>query len=88
MSGVQEHNGENLLNISGRDPGDFARKALRKLFTSDELATSVLPSRYDHLYLKKPLDKERFELLNSKPFEQTRTANLMQLAEPVSMSYL
>ena len=60
------YNGENLLNISGRDPGDFARKILRKLFTSDELATSVLPSRYDHLYLKKPLDKDRFDLLNSK----------------------
>lgn len=57
---------QNLLNISARDPPDYARKILRTLFTCDELSTSVLPSRYDHLYVKKPLDKERFDLLNSK----------------------
>ena len=55
-----------MLDISGRDPADYARKTLRKLFTSAELASSILPSRYDHLYVKKPLDKNRFDLLNSK----------------------
>ena len=55
-----------MLYISGRDPADYARKVLRKLFTSHELASSVLPSRYDHLYVKKPLDKNRFDLLNRK----------------------
>jgi hypothetical protein len=58
--------GDNLLDISDRDPADYARKVLRKLFTSHELASSILPSRYDHLYVKKPLDKYRFDLLNRK----------------------
>lgn len=62
----QDYDGENLLSITGRDPADYARKVLRKLFTADELASSVLPSRFDHLYTKKPLDKDRFDILNSK----------------------
>lgn len=64
ISVLQDNDGCNLLDISGRDPADYARKLLRKLLTFDELTSYILPSRFDDLYLKKPLQKERFDLLN------------------------
>ncbi|CAM4868626.1 unnamed protein product [Rotaria socialis] len=56
--------GENLFNITSRDPADYARNVLRRLFTSTELRESVLPSRHAHLFRKKTLDEEKFTLLN------------------------
>ncbi|CAF2038035.1 unnamed protein product [Rotaria magnacalcarata] len=63
-SASSDYKGENLLNITGRDPADYARNVLRRLFTSTELRESVLPSRHAHLFRKKTLDEEKFTLLN------------------------
>ncbi|UJR18107.1 hypothetical protein I4U23_005007 [Adineta vaga] len=54
----------NLLNIVGRDPGDYGRQLLRELFTEAELKSSLLPSQSAHLYQKDVLDPARFEKLN------------------------
>jgi hypothetical protein len=52
ISVLQDYNGCNFLDISGRDPADYARRLSGKLFTFDELTSSILPSIFDHLYLK------------------------------------
>ncbi|CAF4840063.1 unnamed protein product [Rotaria socialis] len=59
-----DYKGENLFNITSRDPADYTRNVLRRLFTSTELRESVLPSRHAHLFRKKTLDEEKFTLLN------------------------
>jgi hypothetical protein len=59
-------NNKNLLNVLGRDPGDYGRKLLRLLYTETELQSSLLPSQSAHLYQKDVLDQERFEKLNGK----------------------
>ncbi|CAF0941736.1 unnamed protein product [Didymodactylos carnosus] len=33
------YNNENLLNINGKNPGDYGRRLLRVLYTQDELKT-------------------------------------------------
>lgn len=57
---------KNLLSIVARDPGDYARKLLRVLFTQSEIQSSLIPSQSAHLYHKDILDEERFGVLNSK----------------------
>ncbi|CAF4046241.1 unnamed protein product, partial [Rotaria magnacalcarata] len=56
--------GKNLLKVSGRDIGDYARKLLDILFTTQELQSSILPSQAAHLYQKEVLDEDRFKILN------------------------
>ncbi|CAF5229264.1 unnamed protein product, partial [Rotaria magnacalcarata] len=58
--------GKNLLKVSGRDIGDYARKLLDILFTTQELQSSILPSHAAHLYQKEVLDEDRFKILNGK----------------------
>ncbi|CAM4838163.1 unnamed protein product, partial [Rotaria magnacalcarata] len=58
--------GKNLLKVSGRDIGDYARKLLDILFTTQELQSSILPSQAAHLYQKEVLDEDRFKILNGK----------------------
>ncbi|CAF0990194.1 unnamed protein product [Didymodactylos carnosus] len=53
---------QNLIQIRGKDYGDYARKVLRVLFTKEELTTSVLPPGAPYLR-RDPLDETRFELL-------------------------
>ncbi|CAF4381277.1 unnamed protein product, partial [Didymodactylos carnosus] len=53
---------QNLIQIRGKDYGDYARKVLRVLFTKEELTTSVLPPGAPYLR-HDPLDETRFELL-------------------------
>ncbi|CAF1489614.1 unnamed protein product [Adineta steineri] len=57
-------NNTNLLDIIGRDPGDYGRQLLRHLFTEAELKSSLLPSQSAHLYQKDVLDSVRFGMLN------------------------
>ncbi|CAF0969981.1 unnamed protein product [Rotaria sordida] len=57
-------NQTNLLNIVGRDPGDYGRRLLRLLYTEAELQSSLLPSQSAHPYQKDILDQERFKILN------------------------
>ena len=57
---------KNLLNIVARDPGDYARKLLRTLFTEYEIRSSLLPSQSAHLYQKDILDEKRFAKLNGR----------------------
>ncbi|CAF1104468.1 unnamed protein product, partial [Didymodactylos carnosus] len=35
---------ENLLNINGKNPGDYGRRLLRVLYTQDQIKTCMLPS--------------------------------------------
>ncbi len=57
---------KNLLNIVARDPGDYARKLLRALYTEEEIRSSLVPSQSAHLYEKDVLDEKRFAKLNGK----------------------
>jgi len=45
-----------LLDVMATDYGDYARKILRVIFTSDELQTRILPPGKLHL-ARKPLDE-------------------------------
>ena len=54
-----------MLKIRAKDYGAYARLVLRKLFSQDELTTSILPpggGRYRRL----PLDAKKFEHLHRK----------------------
>lgn len=57
---------ENLLDIHGKNPGDYGRRLLRILYSELELKTSMLPSNVSDRYKKPKLDEERFAILNSK----------------------
>jgi hypothetical protein len=59
-------NNENLLEMNGKNPGDYGRRLLRVLYSEVELKTSMLPSSVSDRYLKPKLDEEKFALLNSK----------------------
>ncbi|CAF1561435.1 unnamed protein product, partial [Adineta ricciae] len=61
---LKSWDGKNLLTVSGRDIGDYARKLLDILFTTQELQSSILPSQAAHLYQKEVLDEDRFKILN------------------------
>jgi hypothetical protein len=54
-----------LLDVMATDYGDYARKILRIIFTSDELQTRILPPGKSHL-ARKPLDEDRFKIFISK----------------------
>ncbi|CAF3702210.1 unnamed protein product [Rotaria socialis] len=56
--------GKNLLKVTGRDIGDYARKLLDILCTTQELQSSILPSQAAHLYQKEVLGEDRFKILN------------------------
>ena len=57
------YNGINLLSIQCSNFGDFARKAMKIIFTEDELRSHTLPPKRQ--YLSRPaLDQDRFDLLN------------------------
>lgn len=49
--------------MAAKDFGDFARQAMRVLYSTDELQTCVLPPGRSHLS-RKPLDSVRFGRLN------------------------
>jgi hypothetical protein len=53
----------NLLNVRGKNVGDYARQILRIIFTHEELTTSILPPGGTH-YSRKTLDKEKFKLFD------------------------
>ncbi len=52
-----------MVEVVGRDFGDFARQVMRILYTEEELKTCILPPKRKHL-AREPLDSERFGLLN------------------------
>lgn len=54
------HGSIDLLEVLATDYGDYARKILRILFTSEELKNSILPPARKHLS-REPLDEERFK---------------------------
>ncbi len=54
-----------LLDVMATDYGDYARKILRIIFTSDELQTRILPLGKSYL-ARKPLDEDRFKIFISK----------------------
>jgi hypothetical protein len=58
------HDKENLLDMNGKNPGDYGRRLLRVLYTPQELKKSMLPSTIGDRYLKPKLDAQRFELLH------------------------
>lgn len=60
------HGNENLLDINGKNPGDYGRRLLRVLYTSEELKACMLPSTIGDRYSKPKLDAQKFELLHSK----------------------
>ena len=55
----------NLLDIMATDYGDYARKILRLIFTSDELKTCTLPPGKPH-FTRQPLDEERFKIFTGR----------------------
>lgn len=59
----------NLLSITARNPGEYARCVLKVLFESHELRDGLLPSAQAKRYAKQELDPERISLLNGKSFE-------------------
>lgn len=60
------YNQENLLDINGKNPGDYGRQVLRVLYTTQELKTSMLPSTVGERYVKPKLDVQKFKLLHCK----------------------
>ncbi|CAF1278909.1 unnamed protein product [Rotaria sordida] len=71
-----EYNGQNLLEIVGKDFGDYARQLMRVLYTNDELQSSILPPGRRHL-VRKPLDFDRFVRLNESVRVKYRLASHM-----------
>lgn len=69
---LQDFEGANLLDISAKDYGDYARQLLRVLYDETELCSSILPSSFTH-YARKALDKTRFALFHSKFIRQEQT---------------
>ncbi len=61
---LQDYEGQNLVDVVGRDFGDYARQVMYVLFTEEELATCILPPKRRHL-TREPLDSGRFTLLHS-----------------------
>lgn len=62
---MQIYQQEDLLKIRAKDYGAYARLVLRKLFSQDELTTSILPPGGGQ-YRRPPLDPEKFEYLHRK----------------------
>lgn len=60
---VQPWNGSNLLKIQGKSVADYGRRILRTIFTTEELASSILPPGGPQ-YTRKPLEHHRFELFH------------------------
>ncbi|CAF4245033.1 unnamed protein product [Rotaria magnacalcarata] len=59
FSSKVEYSDQNLIEIVGKDFGDYARRVMRVLFTEEELRTSILPPKRKHL-AREPLDSVRF----------------------------
>ncbi|CAF1114646.1 unnamed protein product [Didymodactylos carnosus] len=55
-------NGPNLLNTNGKDFRDYSIGVLKRLYTREELKSSILPSSAAHIYAKKQLDPKRFKV--------------------------
>ena len=60
------YNDQNLLEIGGKNPGDYGRRLLRVLYTENELKICMLPSTVANRFSKPKLDAARFDSLNSK----------------------
>jgi hypothetical protein len=52
-----------LIDVVGRDFGDFARQVMHILHSEKELKTCVLPPKRQHL-TREPLDSEHFSRLH------------------------
>ena len=55
-----------LLEMSTRNPGEYARSLLKILFKSEDLQTSLLPSQQSKRYSRPELDNERMKILNGR----------------------
>ncbi|CAF1670011.1 unnamed protein product, partial [Didymodactylos carnosus] len=58
---ISFENGPNLLDSNGKDFRDYSIGVLKKLYTKEELKSSILPSSTAHIYAKKQLDPKRFK---------------------------
>ncbi|CAF4859185.1 unnamed protein product [Rotaria sp. Silwood1] len=66
----------NLLDVMATDYGDYARKILQIIYTSDELKNSILPPGKPHL-ARPPLAKDRFKKFLGKVTSTTQwTVNI------------
>ncbi|CAF1281434.1 unnamed protein product [Adineta ricciae] len=57
------YEGQNLLEIRGRDIYDYGRKILKTLYTSQELGSCILPPARNHL-ARPALDPVRFNIFH------------------------
>ena len=60
------YEGRNLLEVSAKNAGEYARNLLKILFTPEELQSSLLPSQQSKRYSKQEFDHTRLHLLNGK----------------------
>ncbi|CAF1389510.1 unnamed protein product [Rotaria sp. Silwood1] len=58
------YNNINLTRIRAKNVGDYGRQVLRKIFSDEELISSILPPEGQQ-YARKPLDVEKFEFLHN-----------------------
>ena len=57
------YEGQNLLEIRGRDIYDYGIKILKMLYTSQELSSCILPPARNHL-ARPALDPVRFNVFH------------------------
>ena len=57
------YNGDDLLKVRAKDYGSYARLIMRKVFSTQELTTSILPPGGSQ-YSRPPLDVDKFDYIH------------------------